>query len=505
MRSLRKFAALFVTLPLAFTPLLFPAIASADTVSGLNVQVYTYDRSSTPDRQPYTPCEGAWTHVDNIDADFDALGAVAGCQPDFVLVHYTGFVTFPKSGTFAFMAPADDGFWLSLDGTPIITNDWVLKGRWGQVYPDIKIEGGHTYALDAWFYEYGGGASDTLMYSPDNGSNWDVVPSEYFTTDGSAPVFVNPPFLSQPVGLVGTADGTNVDLVWGAVVEDTPIEHYAVTWTYAGADGWGVSSTDQNITIGGLPEDTDVTFMVRSDNDTLHVYSQYSDPIVVHTGFDQVVVPVPQPTEPPVVVPPVIPDPPVDPQPPVIPDPPVVVPPVIPEPPVVVPPVVVPDPPVVVPPVVPEPQPEPQGDPNIPAVITDLGQVDLQAVDPTQLTPEQATQLKEAALVVFETATEGSPEYQQALDALYLAAEQDDIVVDPGIANIPGVGQAAVAIANVLNAIGNVGADISPKARKKAQTLVVTTLVAGQIAQTAALATASGGSSSSNRTNRRKQ
>lgn len=149
----------------------------------------------------------------------------------------------------------------------------------------------------------------------------------------------------------------------------------------------------------------------------------------------------------------------------------------------------------------PEPVPE-EGSKEIPAVIDDLMQVDLAAVDPTELTEAQAEQLVEAALVVFETATEGSAEYEQALDALYLAAQQDDIVVDAALADIPGVGQAAVAIANVLNAIGNVGADISPKARKKAQNLVVTTLVVGQIAQAAALATAS--SSSSNRTIRRK-
>ena len=144
-----------------------------------------------------------------------------------------------------------------------------------------------------------------------------------------------------------------------------------------------------------------------------------------------------------------------------------------------------------------------QGSAEIPAVIEDLMKVDLQAVDPTELTEAQAEQLVEAALVVFETATEGSPEYEQALDALALAAQQDDIVVDESIANIPGVGQAAVAIANVLNLVGNVGADISPKKRKEAQTLVVTTLIVGQIAQTAALATASSGGSS-NRTTRRK-
>jgi hypothetical protein len=145
----------------------------------------------------------------------------------------------------------------------------------------------------------------------------------------------------------------------------------------------------------------------------------------------------------------------------------------------------------------------PQGSAEVPTNLdaSNLQDIDLTQVDPTELSPEQAVLLVAAALETFETATEGSPEYEQALDALYLAAQQDDIVVDEALANIPGVGQAAVAIANVLNAVSNIGADISPKARKKAQSLVVTTLIVGQIAQAAALASASSGSSS-NRTNR---
>lgn len=147
----------------------------------------------------------------------------------------------------------------------------------------------------------------------------------------------------------------------------------------------------------------------------------------------------------------------------------------------------------------------PRGSQEIPTDLTadNLIDVDLTQVDPTELTEAQAEQLVEAALVVFETATEGSAEYEQALDALALAAQQDDIVVDEALASIPGVGQAAQAAVAVLNAIGNLGADISPKKRKQAQNLVVTTLVVGQIAQTAALATASAGGSS-NRTTRRK-
>jgi len=139
------------------------------------------------------------------------------------------------------------------------------------------------------------------------------------------------------------------------------------------------------------------------------------------------------------------------------------------------------------------PAPEPEGSPDIPEDLSadNLMEIDLAQVDPTELTEAQAEQLVVAALETFETAEEGSAEYEQALDALLLAAQQDDIVVDETLASIPGVGEAAKAVVAIFNLVGNVGADISPKARKKAQTLVVTTLVVGQIAQTAAMASAS--------------
>jgi hypothetical protein len=144
----------------------------------------------------------------------------------------------------------------------------------------------------------------------------------------------------------------------------------------------------------------------------------------------------------------------------------------------------------------PKPKPEPeQGSAAIPAIIENLMAINLAQVDPTELTPAQAEQLVAAALETFETATEGSPEYEQALDALFLAAQQDDIQVDPALEAIPGVGEAAKAVVAIFNLVSNVGADIAPEKRKEAQTLVVTTLVVGQIAQTAALASASSGGS----------
>ncbi len=130
----------------------------------------------------------------------------------------------------------------------------------------------------------------------------------------------------------------------------------------------------------------------------------------------------------------------------------------------------------------PEPEPEEQGSAEIPAVIENLMEVNLEQVDPTELTEAQAEQLVEAALVAFETAVEGSPEYEQALDALYLAAEQDDLVLSEELAAIPGLAGAV----EVLNFLGNAGADMSPKVREESEKVVVATVIAAGAAIQAA-------------------
>lgn len=123
--------------------------------------------------------------------------------------------------------------------------------------------------------------------------------------------------------------------------------------------------------------------------------------------------------------------------------------------------------------------------------LDDLTKVDFTAIVATDLTPAQAEEIKEAALETFLTAEQGSPEYEAALDALLVAAQADDIVVDEELASIPGIGQAAVAVAEVLNLLSNVGADISPEVRETAQEATVAAVIVGQVAQAAMAATAS--------------
>ena len=125
-----------------------------------------------------------------------------------------------------------------------------------------------------------------------------------------------------------------------------------------------------------------------------------------------------------------------------------------------------------------------EGSKVIPVLLTpeNLMEINLKEVDPTELTAAQAEQLVEAALQTFETAEPGSTEYEQALDALYLAAEQDDIELSPELAAIPGLAVAA----ELINFLGNAGADMSPAKREESEKIVVTAVVAAGVAVQAA-------------------
>jgi uncharacterized repeat protein (TIGR02543 family)/LPXTG-motif cell wall-anchored protein len=72
---------------------------------------------------------------------------------------------------------------MALDGNAVITGDWYDKGRGGNPYQNNAIVGGQEYAIDAWFYENGGGANATLQYMLEGrDSDWITVPTAFFKT-----------------------------------------------------------------------------------------------------------------------------------------------------------------------------------------------------------------------------------------------------------------------------------------------------------------------------------
>lgn len=486
--------------------------------TGLQVRVYNQLPTSNPQRSDtaYNLC--LTTTLTSINHNWGG-GDILGCGSDRVMVHYTGYFT-PDKDITSLQNSADDGFFMSLDGTTVI-NDWRLKGCGGGWYP-VSLKKGQTYALDAWFYEWGGGACSILNYQSANGSG--VVPEAWYTNAASAPLIKDPALLpalqeaqanydlalsnknSSELALITKSDELNsltsvYDLalsnnsqkqgLYNSAQEDllhSQEKHNDAQTSYeealseketreaAKAEAWnnlsnaieqeGLAETEHNSKTSALTsaqaeealasqnlatEEANLQVAVEGQSVALATKTEAeasleeaTSPLEINIDTDisftdlETILDTPAPEE-------------------------------------------------------------EEGSADIPKDLSaeNLMDVDLTQVDPTELTEAQAEQLVEAALETFETATEGSAEYEQALDALYLAAQQDDIVVDEALASIPGVGQAAEAVVAVLNIVGNIGADISPKARKKAQNLVVTTLVVGQIAQTAALATASSGSSSS--------
>jgi hypothetical protein len=115
----------------------------------------------------------------------------------------------------------------------------------------------------------------------------------------------------------------------------------------------------------------------------------------------------------------------------------------------------------------------------------ELLNIDLDQIEATDLSEAQVEALVEAALEVFETAEPGSEEYEQALDALFLAAEADDIVLDEALAAIPLLGDVLGGATELVNFLGNAGADMSPEVREDSEKVVVTAIVAVQAALSA--------------------
>jgi hypothetical protein len=115
----------------------------------------------------------------------------------------------------------------------------------------------------------------------------------------------------------------------------------------------------------------------------------------------------------------------------------------------------------------------------------ELLNIDLDQIEATDLSEAQVEALIAAALEIFETAEPGSEEYEQALEALFVAAQQDDIVLDEALAAIPLLGDVLGGATELLNFFGNAGADMSPEVREDSEKVVVTAIVAVQAALSA--------------------
>lgn len=131
------------------------------------------------------------------------------------------------------------------------------------------------------------------------------------------------------------------------------------------------------------------------------------------------------------------------------------------------------------PPIKEPPVPTPEPAPNPPAPAPEAPEKPEPAPEP----PPVPTPAPEPPAPVVEPPTE-----VEQISILAAAAVADDPQVSEELAAIPLLGNAAVAVLEAFNALGNVGADMLPEERKEAQQVVVSSVIVGQIATTASLA-----------------
>jgi len=106
-----------------------------------------------------------------------------------VLVKYWGYIYVPGSGsqTLTFYNSSDDGFYLRINNQVVI-NDWQEQGPgYYNGSGSIVLTGGQYYALEAWYYENGGGAVAQLYWN--QSGSIAIVPTSSYYLSQPAPTY----------------------------------------------------------------------------------------------------------------------------------------------------------------------------------------------------------------------------------------------------------------------------------------------------------------------------
>jgi hypothetical protein len=249
------------------------------------------------DDSPYIP-QGAspvlTTNVPNIDFQWGS-GSVLGGPSEDVIVRFTGSIRSDSTQNISFLATADDGTKLYIDNV-LVADDWYDKGGGGTTTDPIAFTAGVPKTIELMYYENGGGANVFLHW--DQSGSMDIIPASAFTSQ-AAPVVKT---IGAPRNLMVVDGATATTLTWEAPnTGNTQPERYAIGLNTEGQNGWGIATgnvgdanaLNTTITInhslleGLMPSGTVWSFHIRSDNDTLSLYSENSNVVTLKIGKTQ--------------------------------------------------------------------------------------------------------------------------------------------------------------------------------------------------------------------------
>ena len=150
--------------------------------------------------------------------------------------------------------------------------------------------------------------------------------------------------------------------------------------------------------------------------------------------------------------------------------------------------------PVVYPEPAPEPAPSPVPSPEpVPELVPELVPEPAPS-PPSPIVVEPLPPVIEPEAPPIEPVAEPAPAAAEVMAELAAEAKADDPVLPEALAAIPLLGEAAGAVLDAFNALGNVGADMTPEVRAKSEQVVVASVIVGQVATAASSAAVSAAS-----------
>ena len=377
-----------------------------------------------------------------------------------VIVKFTGNLMVPVDGHYEFFAPADDGVILNMAGMGLI-NDWYDKGGGGSISQPVWIRAGILYPFTFYYYENGGGAWVQFQAKLADDPYFQIVPSSWLGTQIQETITYEDVVVSEEVTTY-TEEIRYEDVITIVDVtyyrEETEYREEERTRMVSDGDAVHPKIKDPSLLTPISDAQSSLNNLTSVKNENSGIIESASKDVT--TAQEELRVaqqeleaippfrePTPTPSETEST-----PEEPTEPEPEPLPEPEQTE--------------------------APEPEPEPELlEQEAVAEIENLSKV-----DPEELTEAQAEQLTAAAMVVFETTERGSEEYNQALEALAIVAVADDPKLPEELASIPG----AAAVLETFNALGNVGADMSPQVRKEAEQTVIASVIAVGAAVSAA-------------------
>jgi hypothetical protein len=301
-------------------------------------------------------------------------------------------------------------------------------------------------------------------------ATWDGTTESLYTQVLAIPVM---PFISVPTDVQAELNGNQITITWSAPTDNTvPVERYAIFWSYDDFEtGFAISSTTTSATIT-VPDGVTVSIKVRADNDSEVVFSDFSQPaiVVVPPAAGPIPTSEPSPSEPepsPTPEEPETPNPTQTPLPTPTPSEPTPVEPIVPP----------------TTPVVPEPEPSQTPEPEIP--ILPLPQEPTITTPPTiepEVLPEETLPPVTEEPSPKPTPSEPEPTKEEILEHLMIAAKEDDPQLPKELLAIPLIGDIAGAVLDAFNALGNVGADMTPEVREQSEKVIIASVIVSQIA-----------------------